>query len=68
MAWVAAGRFDGFWERHLNAWDIAAGAVIVREAGGYAQEIDGGDFMKTGAIVAANEKLTQQLTKAIRGA
>ncbi len=67
LAYVAAGRFDGFWERGLSPWDIAAGAVLVREAGGMAQEIDGGDFMKTGAIVAANNALLGPLTQAIRG-
>ncbi len=68
LAYVAAGRFDGFWERNLNAWDIAAGAVLVREAGGFAKEIDGGDFLNTGAIVAANERLLPLLTKIIRNA
>ena len=67
LAYVAAGRFDGFWERHLSAWDVAAGAVIIREAGGFAKEIDGGDFLKTGAIIAANDKLLPLLTKAVRG-
>lgn len=67
LAYVACGRFDGYWERGLNAWDVAAGAVIVREAGGFATEIDGGDFMKTGAIVAANDRLLPLLTKAVRG-
>ncbi|MBI3438114.1 MAG: inositol monophosphatase [Proteobacteria bacterium] len=66
LAYVAAGRYDGFWERDLSAWDIAAGAVLVREAGGFAKEIDGGDFLKTGAIVAANERLLPLLTKTIR--
>ena len=66
LAYVAAGRYDGFWERNLSAWDIAAGAVLVREAGGFATEIDGGDFLKTGAIVAANERLLALLSKAIR--
>jgi myo-inositol-1(or 4)-monophosphatase len=67
LAYVAAGRFDGFWERHLAPWDIAAGAVIVREAGGFAREVDGGDFMQTGAIIAASERLLPLLTKTIRG-
>ena len=66
LAYVAAGRFDGFWERDLNPWDVAAGAVLVREAGGFAKEIDGGDFLQTGAIVAANERLLTLLTKTIR--
>ena len=48
LAWVAAGRFDGFWERDLKPWDIAAGMVLVREAGGVTTEIDGGDPLVTG--------------------
>jgi myo-inositol-1(or 4)-monophosphatase len=68
LAYVAAGRFDGFWERGLKPWDFAAGAVLVREAGGLAKEIDDGDFMQTGAIIAANERLLAPLTKAVRGA
>jgi myo-inositol-1(or 4)-monophosphatase len=67
LAYVATGRYDGYWERNLSPWDIAAGAVIVREAGGMAREIDGGDFMTTGSIIAANDKLLAQLQKAVRG-
>jgi myo-inositol-1(or 4)-monophosphatase len=67
LAWVAAGRVDAYWERSLSAWDIAAGAVIVREAGGLAREVDGGDFMQTGAILAANEALLKPLQKVIGG-
>ena len=67
LAYVAAGRYDGYWERGLNAWDIAAGAVIVREAGGIVTEIDGDDFMKTGAIVAGNERVLPHLQQALRG-
>ena len=67
LAYVAAGRFDGFWERGLNAWDIAAGAVLVREAGGVVTEVDGGDFMKTGAVLAANTSLAPALTRTLRG-
>lgn len=67
LAWVAAGRLDAYWERSLSAWDVAAGAVLVREAGGFAKEIDGKDFMATGAIVAANDSLMKPLLKAIRG-
>jgi myo-inositol-1(or 4)-monophosphatase len=66
LAYVAAGRFDGFWERNLNVWDVAAGAVLVREAGGMVTEIDGGDFMKTGAVLASNATLTPILTKTLR--
>jgi myo-inositol-1(or 4)-monophosphatase len=65
LAYVAAGRFDAFWERDLNPWDIAAGAVIVREAGGFAREIDGADFMETGSIVAGNERMCGLLQKIV---
>ncbi len=67
LAYVAAGRFDGFWERGLAPWDIAAGVVLVREAGGFVNEIDGGDFMKTGAVIAANASLLPKLTLTVRG-
>ena len=56
LAWVASGRFDGFWERGLSPWDMAAGIVLVREAGGRATGISGNDDMlESGAIVAGNE-------------
>jgi myo-inositol-1(or 4)-monophosphatase len=66
LAYVAAGRFDGFWERGLNIWDTGAGAVLVREAGGAVSEIDGADFLKTGAIVASNSTLIGPLTQTLR--
>src|SRR6266481_6006698 len=51
LAWVAAGRFDAFWERNLKAWDIAAGVLLVREAGGVVSDLMGRDrMMETGAI------------------
>ncbi|HYD72709.1 MAG TPA: inositol monophosphatase family protein [Candidatus Binatia bacterium] len=67
LAYVAAGRFDGYWERGLNVWDIAAGAVLVREAGGVVTEPDAGDFMKSGAILASNNALSPQLQQTLRG-
>lgn len=58
MAYVAAGRADGFWEMGLQPWDIAAGVVLVREAGGFVGDLRGGDnFMASGDVVAANPKL-----------
>jgi len=55
LAYVAAGRFDGFWEHNLKIWNIAAGVIIIREAGGMVTECDGGDNMlKSGSIMAAN--------------
>ncbi len=62
LAYVAAGRFDGFWERGLNSWDIAAGALLIREAGGYVSGCDGEDnFLETGAICCGNETIYRQL-------
>jgi myo-inositol-1(or 4)-monophosphatase len=66
LAYVAAGRFDGYWERGLSVWDIAAGAVLVREAGGVVSEPDGGDFMKTGAILASNNALAPLIQQTLR--
>jgi myo-inositol-1(or 4)-monophosphatase len=69
LAFVAAGRFDGYWERGLKAWDIAAGIVIVREAGGMAGDIDGAaDVLATGNIMAANSELYPQIAQALAGA
>jgi len=62
LAWVAAGKLDGFWERNLQAWDVAAGIVLVREAGGFAGSIDNaGDVLETGNIVAGNEAMIGEL-------
>ena len=57
LAWVAAGRVDGYWEFGLNRWDIAAGVLLVREAGGFATDPEGGDPLDSGNIVAANPHL-----------
>jgi myo-inositol-1(or 4)-monophosphatase len=67
LAYVAAGRFDGFWETGLQPWDIAAGIVLVREAGGTVQDFAGGDKMlETGGIIAANDMLHAPLAKLIK--
>lgn len=69
MAYVAAGRYDGFWERRLNAWDLAAGIVIVKEAGGLIEPIDPeGNILEDGEVVCANEPLFSNFAKVIRGA
>jgi myo-inositol-1(or 4)-monophosphatase len=69
MAWVAAGRFDAFWERGLSPWDLAAGLVIVREAGGFATDIDGGDaVLDKGSVVAGNEAIHGALLNLLRSA
>ncbi len=62
MAWVAAGRFDAYWEQGLKSWDLAAGLVIIREAGGVSTEVDGGSSMiDTGSILCANLDLHGQM-------
>ncbi|HEX3430167.1 MAG TPA: inositol monophosphatase family protein [Rhizomicrobium sp.] len=67
LAWVAAGRFDAFWERGLAPWDIAAGILLVREAGGVVSDLSGGErVFETGDILAANDTLHPQLLKLLR--
>ena len=69
LAWVAAGRYDGFWERNLKPWDIAAGIVLVKEAGGFIGEIDGGDdILRTGNIAAGNEYMLGELSQRLKTA
>ena len=69
LAYVAAGRFDAFWERDLKPWDVAAGIVLVREAGGFVSEIGGGHAPLTaGSILAANSHLHLPIGKVLRDA
>ena len=67
LAWLAAGRFDGYWERGIQAWDMAAGIVLVREAGGMVSDAEGGhDMLTSGSIVAGNAPIQQELQKTIQ--
>ena len=69
LAWVAAGRFDAYWERDLSPWDTAAGMILVREAGGFATDLDGGDaIIQTGNVIAGNEAIHGQLLPALKAA
>ncbi|NQV84190.1 MAG: inositol monophosphatase [Rhodospirillales bacterium] len=64
LAYVAAGRYEGFWETGLHPWDVAAGIVLVREAGGYVTDMAGKDGMlNSGDIIAANDLLHGTLSK-----
>jgi myo-inositol-1(or 4)-monophosphatase len=67
MAYIAAGRFDGYWERNLQPWDLAAGTIIVREAGGIVSGIAGDDdALKTGHVVCGNEYVHAELVKILK--
>ena len=66
LAYVACGRLDGFWEYNLKPWDIAAGALLIQEAGGINAELTGKiNFMETGNIISANPKLLKAMLKKI---
>ena len=65
LAWVAAGRYDGYWELGIKRWDMAAGLLLVREAGGFATDPHGGDPRDTGDVVAANPHLHAELREAV---
>ena len=66
LAYVAAGRFDGYWEKTLSAWDIAAGILLVREAGGFVSDMEGGNRMfDTGTILAGNEHIQKALREVL---
>ena len=69
LAYVAAGRYDGYWETGLSPWDVAAGVIIVREAGGYVTEVEGGgDVVGTGSVLAANDHILKPLGELLRAA
>ena len=69
LAYVAAGRFDGFWERGLKPWDVAAGLLLVREAGGFVATIEGdGNPVEDGSIVAGNPNVFETLRSVLRAA
>ena len=69
LAYVAAGRFDGFWEFGLSPWDMAAGILLVREAGGYVSDMTGGhDMMSSGDLLAANDHLHLPLAALVKEA
>ncbi|WP_323763538.1 inositol monophosphatase family protein [Marinovum sp.] len=68
LAYVAAGRFDGYWEREVQAWDVAGGLLIAREAGALAEAITPDeDPLMDRTVICANERLFNQFAKVIRG-
>ena len=69
LAWVAAGRLDAYWERNLSPWDIAAGLIMVREAGGYVTDLDGNErTMEPGDIIAGNEDMQREVMGLLKSA
>lgn len=70
LAYVAAGRYEGFWERNLKPWDIAAGLIIVKEAGGFVSDLDNtsANPVETGNILAANDRLFDSMSKILKAA
>ena len=66
LAYVASGRLDGFWEFNLKPWDIAAGVLLIQEAGGISAELSGGlDYLESGNIISANPKLLKAMLKIV---
>ncbi len=66
LAYVAAGRLDGFWEAQLNAWDIAAGILLIKEAGGFVSDMKGGqDMFENGTVLAGNEYIRKALEEVV---
>jgi myo-inositol-1(or 4)-monophosphatase len=69
LAYVACGRLDVFWERDLNSWDMAAGIVLIREAGGFVSDAEGGSNpIETGTIACGNEMLHRELLRLLKSA
>jgi myo-inositol-1(or 4)-monophosphatase len=69
LAYVAAGRYDAFWEHDLAPWDLAAGILLVREAGGVVSDLDGGGrVLESGGVLASNEQLHPQFLKLLKEA
>jgi myo-inositol-1(or 4)-monophosphatase len=69
LAWIAAGRLDAYWERDLSPWDLAAGMLLVREAGGFVTDLDGGDAVLTkGQVAAGNDTMHHELLRLLKEA
>jgi myo-inositol-1(or 4)-monophosphatase len=67
MAYVAAGRCDGFWQRNLNYWDVAAGIIIVKEAGGFVTDFKGNnDYLKNKTILVTNSRINKEMTEVLK--
>ncbi len=69
LAWIAAGRFDAYWERDLSPWDLAAGTLLVREAGGFISDLGGGEaILSKGQVAAGNDTMHRELLRLLKEA
>jgi myo-inositol-1(or 4)-monophosphatase len=69
LAWIAAGRLDAYWERDLSPWDLAAGLILVREAGGFVSDLDGGEkIFAKGQVAAGNDTMHRELLRLLKAA
>ena len=67
MAYVAAGRCDGFWQRNLNYWDIAAGIILIKEAGGFVTDFNGNDtYVENKTILATNSRINKEMIEVLK--
>jgi len=67
LAYVAAGRCDGFWQRNLNYWDIAAGIIIIKEAGGFVTDFNGEDtYIENKTILATNSRISKEMIEVLK--
>ena len=67
MAYVAAGRCDGFWQRNLNYWDVAAGILLVKEAGGYVADFSGKDkYVENKTILVNNSRISEEMIEVLK--
>ena len=67
MAYVAAGRCDGFWSRNLNYWDIAAGIILVKEAGGFITDLNGDNkYIQNKTILVTNSKIGDEMIEVLK--
>jgi myo-inositol-1(or 4)-monophosphatase len=66
LAWTAAGRFDAYWEHDISPWDMAAGIILIREAGGFVSDLDNGqDMFSSGGICGGNQAIQKALVQAL---
>ena len=67
MAYVAVGRCDGFWQRNLSYWDIAAGIILVKESGGFVTDFHGGNqYIQNKTILVTNSKINKEMIEVLK--